>query len=48
MRAVEADVGVAGGRGQGVLFKKGELVRKVPESELADVLIKEVMKLVNG
>ena len=45
--AREADVGVAGGRGQGVLFMKGELVRKVPESELADVLIKEVLRLVD-
>jgi (E)-4-hydroxy-3-methylbut-2-enyl-diphosphate synthase len=44
--AKEADIGVAGGRGQGILFRKGEVVRKVPEKDLADVLIKEVMKLV--
>jgi (E)-4-hydroxy-3-methylbut-2-enyl-diphosphate synthase len=44
--AREADVGVAGGRGQGVLFKKGEVVDKFPEEELAAVLIKEVRKLV--
>lgn len=43
--AREADVGVAGGRGQGILFKHGRLVRKVPETELADVLIKEVRGL---
>jgi (E)-4-hydroxy-3-methylbut-2-enyl-diphosphate synthase len=44
--AKEADIGIAGGRGHGVLFKKGELQRKVPEEELADVLITEVKKLV--
>jgi len=45
--AKEADIGVAGGRGQGVLFKKGEIIKKFPEEELADVLIKEVKKLVS-
>lgn len=43
--AREADVGVAGGRHQGILFRKGEVVRKVPEGELADALIEEVKKL---
>lgn len=43
--AKEADVGVAGGRGQGVLFKKGKLVAKVAEERLADVLVEEVLKL---
>lgn len=40
--AKEADVGVAGGRGQGILFRRGEIIRKVPENELADALINEV------
>jgi (E)-4-hydroxy-3-methylbut-2-enyl-diphosphate synthase len=44
--AKEADIGIAGGRGQGILFRKGELVRKIPEEELAQVLIQEVKKLV--
>jgi (E)-4-hydroxy-3-methylbut-2-enyl-diphosphate synthase len=44
--AKEADVGIAGGRGQGVLFKKGELLKKVPEERLAEVLIGEVKGLV--
>lgn len=44
--AREADIGIAGGRGQGILFKKGRLVRKIPETELAKVLIAEVKKLV--
>jgi len=43
--AREADVGIAGGRGQGVLFKKGEVVGKFPEEELAAVLIREVKKI---
>jgi (E)-4-hydroxy-3-methylbut-2-enyl-diphosphate synthase len=46
--AREADVGVAGGRRQGVLFRKGEMVRKVPEADLARVLIEEVMKIASN
>jgi (E)-4-hydroxy-3-methylbut-2-enyl-diphosphate synthase len=44
--AKEADIGIAGGRGHGILFKKGEVVKKVPENELAEVLISEVKKFV--
>jgi (E)-4-hydroxy-3-methylbut-2-enyl-diphosphate synthase len=44
--AREADVGIAGGRGEGLLFRHGEIVRKVPENELADALMAEVEKLV--
>jgi (E)-4-hydroxy-3-methylbut-2-enyl-diphosphate synthase len=44
--AKEADIGIAGGRGQGVLFKKGRLVGKIPEKDLAHVLIEEVKKIV--
>ena len=40
--AKEADIGIAGGRGAGVLFKKGEIVRKVKEKDFATVLIKEI------
>ncbi len=43
--AREADVGIAGGRGQGILFRKGQVVRKVPENELAGVLIREVLDM---
>ncbi len=46
--AREADVGVAGAREQGILFKKGKVVKKIPENELADVLIAEVMDLVKN
>ena len=44
--AKEADIGIAGGRNQGILFKKGRVVKKIPEQQLADVLISEVGKLV--
>ena len=40
--AKEADLGVAGGKGVGILIKKGEIVKKVPESELLSVLKEEL------
>lgn len=40
--AREADVGIAGGKGEGLIFRKGEVVRKVKEEELLDELIKEI------
>ncbi len=43
--AKEADIGVAGGNGEGLLFKKGEIIRKVPENELFDALMTEIEKL---
>ena len=43
--AREADVGIAGGKGQGLLFRRGEVVRKVPEAELADALVEEARRL---
>jgi (E)-4-hydroxy-3-methylbut-2-enyl-diphosphate synthase len=43
--AREADVGIAGGRGSGVLFSKGEIIRKVADEELCDALLEEIFKL---
>ena len=43
--AREADIGIAGGDGVGLLFKKGEIVRKVPEDKLVDELVREVEAL---
>jgi (E)-4-hydroxy-3-methylbut-2-enyl-diphosphate synthase len=43
--AREADLGIAGGKGQGLLFRKGEVVRKVPQDELADALVEEALLL---
>ena len=44
--AREADVGIAGGQGMGLLFRRGQVVRKVPEKELADALVAEAWRLV--
>ena len=41
--AKEADIGVAGGKGEGVLIKHGEIVRKMPESELLEALREELL-----
>lgn len=41
--AKEADIGVAGGRGEGLLIKKGEIVKKVPESMLLQELRQELL-----
>ena len=43
--ASQADVGIAGGRGEGLLFRKGEILRKVPQDQLVDALIAEIEKL---
>ena len=40
--AREADFGIAGGRGRGILFKKGKIVKKVKEEDLLDALLKEI------
>lgn len=43
--AKEADIGIAGGDGCAVLFKKGEIVRKIKEEEIAEVLLSEINKM---
>lgn len=43
--AREADIGIAGGNGCGVIFRKGEIIRKVSENELLEALIQEVNQL---
>jgi len=43
--AKEADVGIAGGRRVGILFKKGKVVKKVKEKDFASVLLKEVHEM---
>ncbi len=42
--AREADVGIAGGKGEGLLFKKGEVIKKVKEEELLSALMEEIQK----
>ena len=46
--AREADLGIAGGAGQGILFRHGEIVRKVPQNDLADALVDEAWRLIDG
>jgi len=43
--AREADLGIAGGKESGILFKKGQMIRRVPEAEMVDALEKEIRKL---
>lgn len=43
--AREADVGIAGGVGEGLVFRKGEVIRKVPEEELLPALMEEIDRL---
>lgn len=43
--AREADIGIAGGKGEGLLFKKGEIVRKIKDSDLVEELLDEIGKL---
>ena len=40
-----ADIGIAGGKGQYVIFKKGQIIKKVPEAKAYDALIKEIKSL---
>ncbi|MBQ4383518.1 MAG: flavodoxin-dependent (E)-4-hydroxy-3-methylbut-2-enyl-diphosphate synthase [Firmicutes bacterium] len=43
--AREADLGIAGGNGEGLIFRKGEILRKVPENELLPALLEEFARL---
>lgn len=44
--ARDADIGIAGGKGEGLVFRKGEIIGKVPEDELIDALFAELDKIV--
>ena len=43
--ASAADIGIAGGKGEGLLFRKGEVLYKVPQEQLVDALMAEIEKL---
>lgn len=43
--ARDADIGIAGGHGEGLIFKKGKILRKVPEENIIDELMAEIDKL---
>ena len=43
--AAAADIGIAGGKGEGLLFEKGEIIKKLPEDKLIDALIDELLSM---
>lgn len=43
--ARDADIGIAGGDGEGLLFKKGEIIKKIPQEHIVDILLEEIGKL---
>jgi (E)-4-hydroxy-3-methylbut-2-enyl-diphosphate synthase len=43
-----ADIGITGGNGLGLLFKKGEIIKKIPESKLEEILLDEIKKITGG
>ncbi len=43
--AAEADIGIAGGRGEGLLFKKGRVIRKLKEGDFIEVLFEEIERM---
>ena len=43
--AREADIGIAGGIKEGLLFKKGEIIKKIPQERIVEVLKEEIEKL---
>jgi (E)-4-hydroxy-3-methylbut-2-enyl-diphosphate synthase len=44
--ASEADIGIAAGKGVGILYRKGEVVRRVKEEEIIDAVVQEVMDFI--
>ena len=44
--AIEADIGIAGGIKEGLLFKKGEIIRKIPQDQIVEELKKEILEMV--
>ncbi len=43
--AREADIGIAGGKGEALLFKKGEIIRKIPQDKIVQELLDEISKI---
>ena len=44
--AREADIGIAGGKGEALLFRKGEIIRKIPERRIVDELLEEIKNII--
>lgn len=45
--AREADIGIAGGKNEALLFKKGEIIRKIPQEKIIETLKKEILEIIN-
>ena len=45
--AKEADLGIAGGKGKGIFFRNGRVVKKIPEQDLEKVIVEEVKKFIH-
>ena len=43
--ATEADIGIAGGKGEGILFSRGKVIKRIPENRLTEELLSEIIKL---
>ncbi len=43
--AQEADIGIAGGKGEGLLFKKGQIIRKIKQEDMVQELKKEIKRM---
>ena len=46
--AKEADIGIAGGKKEGILFKKGQIIKKMAQEEIVDTLKKEIMEMIKN
>lgn len=46
--AREADIGIAGGKGEGLLFKKGEVIKKIPQEKIVEVLENEIQEMIKN
>ena len=46
--AADADIGIAGGDGCAVLFRRRKVIRKIPEDKITEELVAEVLRLANG
>lgn len=44
--AREADIGIAGGIKEGLLFKKGKIIKKIPQDQIVKVLKEEIIKMI--
>ena len=43
--SMEADIGIAGGKGEGLVYKKGKPIGKVPESQMLEFLMNEIERM---